>query len=299
MSMERLILKITPLSSFGTYPKGDTLFGQILAYLFLNKEDNKDILNMFNDYLDGGEPKLIISDMMPYGYVYRPILPRDCFKSSDVEGLDKKKLRKKKFITLSNLQNGNLDLCEEIDFMNDTAIVRNSINRMTFTTDDDTFSPYGEEEKVLYRELWMFILVESSIKEKTLETIIDIGKYGFGKDANIGKGVFSVEPLRECWEEIESPYYMSLSPTLLTDTNIAQSWYEPFTRFGKYGLHHSHTNPFKKPILMADSGAVVKLEKKNSFFGACLNNGTASKISHLQGYSLAIPFKIKDLTCLD
>lgn len=58
--MELLTLKIKPLSAFATLPKGDTIFGQIVAYDFLDKKD------IFKDYLQS-EPKLIISDMMPLG----------------------------------------------------------------------------------------------------------------------------------------------------------------------------------------------------------------------------------------
>ena len=36
--MELLTLKIKPLSAFATLPKGDTIFGQIVAYDFLDKK---------------------------------------------------------------------------------------------------------------------------------------------------------------------------------------------------------------------------------------------------------------------
>ncbi len=49
--MEIVTLKITPLSAFATLPKGDTLFGQILAYLNLNQKDNKKILERFETIL--------------------------------------------------------------------------------------------------------------------------------------------------------------------------------------------------------------------------------------------------------
>ena len=54
--MELLTLKVTPLSHFGTLPKGDTIFGQIVAYLFLNKDTT------FENYLNE-KPKLIVSDL--------------------------------------------------------------------------------------------------------------------------------------------------------------------------------------------------------------------------------------------
>ncbi len=291
--MEIVTLKIKPLSSFGTIPKGDTIFGQILAYLFL-KGDME-----FQNYLQK-EPKLIVSDIMPFGYIYKPVLPLDCFKKPDGQELDKKKERKKDFISIENLQNGKLYLCEKVKYFDEVATVKNSINRATFTTDVEGFAPYGLVEIQYFRELWIFILIKSSIKDKIIKTIEDIGKFGFGKDANLGKGNFEVEEINNPINyNIESDYYMSISPTILNDSNVIQSWYNPFTRFGKFGLDRAYKNAFKKPVLMADSGAVVKLKEKKEYFGTALNNGIKDKISHLQGYSIAIPFKIKDKKCLN
>ncbi len=289
--MELLTIKIKPLSPFATIPKGDTLFGQIVAYFFLNGD------NTFENYLSE-EPKLIVSDMMPLGYVYKPTLPLACFSHIDEE-TDKKKLRKRKFISLENLQKGALHLCEKVEYTDDIVSMKNSINRTTFTTEGDNFAPYGLQERVFTKELWVFMLVESEIKETVLSTLQDIGKYGFGKDGNVGKGNFEIEEMNQTIVNTDSSYYMSLSPTILKNDNIIGSWYEPFTRFGKFGLTRAHNNAFKKPALMADSAAVVKLKAPKQFFGTSINNGSEKKVSFLQGYSVAIPIGIKDDKCLN
>jgi hypothetical protein len=64
-------------------------------------------------------------------------------------------------------------------------------------------------------------------------------------------------------------------------------YYNKFNRFGKYA--NSNT-PFKKPVLMADSGAVIKLKEYRDYIGKAINNGTNKK-SFLQGYSILVPFK--------
>ncbi len=289
--MELLTLKVTPLSHFGTLPKGDTIFGQILAYLFLNKD------TIFENYLDE-EPKLIVSDMMPYGYVYKPNLPLDCFKEDEKsKELDKKDIKKRKFISLENLQSGNLHLCEKVDFLDELITIKNSINRITFTTEGSDFAPYGVDEKVFFKNLWIFLLVETSIKDKILSTIKQIGKYGFGKDGNLGKGNFDIELINTPIKSFDGEFFMSISPVILKDKNITHSWYETFTRFGKYGLNNAHANVFKTPVLMTDSATVVKLKKYKNYFGSCLNNGIEDKPSFLQGYSISVPFTIKDKLC--
>lgn len=289
--MELLTLKIKPLSAFATLPKADTIFGQIVAYDFLDKKDT------FKDYLHF-EPKLIVSDMMPLGYVNKPTLPIDCFKSPNNEEVDKKEIRKSKYISIENLQNGDFYKCEELDFDLESSVIKNSINRITFTTEGDEFAPYSEVETIYLKELWMFILVDSSIKQRVLDLLERIGKFGFGKNANIGKGTFEIEEIVTPIKQKETNYYMSLSPTILQDEKIIDSWYEPFTRFGKFSVGYKDNNCFKTPVLMAQSSAVIKSDFKNlKYFGKSLDNGFDYKTSFLQGVSIALPIVIKDEIC--
>ena len=289
--MELLTFEITPLSHFATIPKGDTIFAQIVAYLFLEGD------NTFANYLSE-KPKLIVSDMMPFGYVYKPNLPLDCFKSNEKE-IDKKDLRKRKFITLENLQNGDLDRCEKVDFLDEFITIKNSINRISFTTGGTEFAPYGVEESLFYKKLWMFILVEENIKDKIIKILQKIAKFGFGKDSSSGKGHFEIKEIETTIKDVPSDFYIGTSPTILNDENIISSWYEPYTKFGKYGLQNAHTNAFKKPVLMTDSATVVKLSEPALYFGNKVDNGIEGKPSFLQGYSIAIPFQLKDQKCLN
>jgi CRISPR-associated protein Csm4 len=284
--MKLITFKITPKSNFVTYPKGDTLFGQIVSYLYQNGS------NLFDSYLND-EPKLIVSDMMPYGYVYKPNLPLRYFNTEE-----KKELRKRKFIKITDLQNGNLSLdsCKKVDYFDEVISVKNSINRKTFTTDDENFAPYGVVELEFKRYLWMFVIVDENIQEQIVDTIKKVGLFGFGKEANIGKGQFDINIIDNPINfDIDTKYYMSISPTILKDSNIESCFYEPFTRFGKYGLNNAHSNAFKKPTLMADSAAVIQLKKPKKYFGSCTDNGIKNKPSFVQGYSISIPIGLKDI----
>jgi len=288
--MELIALKIRPLSAFSTVPKGDTLFGHIVAYDFLTGG------RIFENYLNE-KPKLIVSDMMPLGYVYRPKLPLECFVKN-IDKKDRKKWRKKEYIKIDDFLDGNFSMCEEVEFWSERQVIKNSINRVTFTTDSENFAPYENRETVFSRELWVLMLVEKEIKKRVLELIKMVGKFGFGKDTTTGKGYFEVKEIEARKIDLDSNYYMSISPVILEGEKFIQCWYEPFTRFGKFGLDKAHGNAFKKPVLMANSGAVVKSDKKIKFFGKAKNNGN-DKPSFLQGYSIALPFKIKDEKCLN
>ena len=290
--MEIVTLEITPKSAFATPPKGDTIFGQILAYLFLQGDTT------FATYLQE-EPKLIVSDMMPKGYVYRPNLPMDCFKQSKDIDIDKKKIRAAKYIKLENLQRGELYKCEKVDFMQTAVVVKNSINRQTGMTDGEDFAPYSMSEYTFGKKLWLFMMVEPDLKEKILDVLSQIGTYGFGKEASIGKGLFTLRPIDTPINmNIESNYYMCISPVVVYNQNCEAIWYEPYTKFGKYGSHNGSKNIFKKPLLMAQSGAVIRSFAQRNYFGSALDIGYQDNPSFNQGYSITLPFTIKDERCL-
>jgi len=287
--MNLITLKIKPKAYFGTYPKGDTLFGQIVSEFYLSGDRS------FDNYL-AESPRLVVSDMLPFGYFPKPILPLSCFGKN----LDKKVLRKAKFITLEALQNGEmLKGCKDVSFFDELTTVKNSINRTTFSTGEGDFAPYGVVEKNIFKELWMFVLVEESIKTKTLESIQKIGKYGYGKDTSVGRGVFECEVIDFEIPNISTKHYLSISPVIPKDENILKSFYEPITRFGKYGYHGADSRAFKKPTLLCESGSVFQLSKHSQFLGSAVNNGLENKPSYIQGYSIAIPINIKDEKCLD
>ena len=291
--MELITLEITPKSAFLTPPKGDTLFGQILSYLFFKGD------NSFANYLQEN-PKLVVSDMMPKGYVYRPNLPLDCFKSLSEVEVDKKKIRSAKYIKLQDLQNGDLHKCKKIDFMQTTVVVKNSVNRQTSMTGGEDFAPYSIVEYTFSKTLWLFMLVESTLKEKVLDILAQIGEYGFGKKSSIGKGLFCLSVIETPVKmNIDTPYHMGISPVILHKQDFDDCWYEPYTKFGKYGLQNGLSNAFKRPIIMAQSGCVVKKALQNGFFGSAVDVGSANKPSYNQGYSIAIPFMLKDEKCLD
>ncbi|MBD3807217.1 MAG: hypothetical protein IE880_00715 [Epsilonproteobacteria bacterium] len=281
--MKLIKVKITPHSSFVTFPKGDTLFGHFAYHSFLKGEET------FQNYVDD-KPKIIFSDILPDGYLYKPTLP---LKAFDVDESEKKTFRKKAWLEIESLQQGELLKAKELSFYKTEIKVRNSLNRVSFSTDDSgEFAPFSLEElSFTYQPVIYVMFDEDSFnQEQILERLNLIGKVGFGKKGSIGKGHFSAELNKEFkgFDEIESQYCITLSPTILNkQPNIQKAYYNTFNRFGK---SHSSQTPFKKPLLMADSGAVVQLEKCEPYIGRGIENGI-SRQSLVQGYSIVVPFK--------
>jgi len=285
LKMKLIKVNITPLSSFVTFPKGDTIFGHFAYHSFLKGEDT------FSNYVDE-KPKIIFSDILPNGYVYKPTLP---LKAFGVDESEKKEFRKKAWIGVENLQQGELLEAKELTFYQTQIKVRNSLNRVSFSTDDSgEFAPFSLEEiSFVYQPVIYVMFNEEVFKaEGIIERLNLMGKVGFGKKGSIGKGHFEAEidESFEGFDEVESNYYLTLSPTILNkQPNIGKAYYNTFNRFGK---SHSSQTPFKKPLLMADSGAVVKIKRREPYIGRGVDNGI-NRQSLVQGYSMVIPFEFK------
>ena len=284
--MELIKVKIIPHSSFVTFPKGDTIFGHFAYHYFLKGEDT------FSNYVNE-KPKIIFSDILPDGYLYKPTLP---LKAFGIDESEKKEFRKKSWIEISNFQNNKLQNAKELSFTKIEIKTRNSLNRVSFTTDDSgMFAPYSIEEITFLYQPVIYIMFnkDSFKKEDIIKRLNIIGKVGFGKKGSIGKGHFRAKIDKDFkgFDEVESDYYITLSPTILHKSKdiIEKAYYNTFNRFGK---SHSSKEPFKKPLLMADSGAVVKLKEKREYIGGAIDNGIKRQ-SLVQGYSIVVPFKFK------
>ena len=288
LKMKLIKVKITPHSSFVTFPKGDTIFGHFAYHTFMKDK------SVFKNYVNE-EPKIIFSDILPADYLYKPTLPLSAF---GVDESKKKEFRKKAWLKTKNLQDGALHLARACSFYKTDIRTRNSLNRVTFITGGEGFDPFSLEEITFLHQPVIYVSFNDEFfsKEQILQRLNLIGKVGFGKKGSIGKGHFKAETDESFkgFDEVESDYYLTLSPTILHKSKdvIAKAYYNTFNRFGKY---HSSSTPFKKPLLMADSGAVVKLKEKKEFIGGAIDNGIGGKQSLIQGYSIVVPFKFKGL----
>jgi CRISPR-associated protein Csm4 len=287
LKMKLIKVKITPHSSFVTFPKGDTIFGHFAYYSFLQGEEH------FKHYIDEEEPKIIFSDILPDGYLYKPTLPLSAF---GVDESEKKEFRKKSWIAIEPFKRGELLKAKELSFYKREVRVRNSLNRVTFSTGGEGFDPFSLEEMTfIYQPVIYVLFDENSFSKESIEERLNlIGQNGFGKKGSIGKGHFSAKVEEEFkeFDEVESDYYLTLSPTILNkQPNIEKAYYNTFNRFGK---SHGSSTPFKKPLLMADSGAVIKLEEKRAYIGRGIDNGIGNQ-SLVQGYSIVVPFKFEGL----
>lgn len=284
---------ITPISNFITTLKGDTIFGQ-MCWAIRYKYGEDRLIELLSNYEN--RPFLIVSDGFTKGFIPKPKLPSLLLNES-IE--DKKLNRKKVWITIDELKDSNFQMAREDSHKevnnSDTqfSVVKNSINYKTFATEGDGFDPYGENE-ISFSKKDIYFLMDNSF---TLEELIDsfklLSEMGYGKDATIGKGRFQFDSFEEVFIENKSDAYMTLSPSILSDMDFKECFYEPFTRFGKHGASLANNKPFKKPIILADTAAVVRFkdEKEFQFIGKSINSHSSNESTVHQGYSIVLPMK--------
>lgn len=285
--MQTLSVTLAPLTAFGTKPLGDTLFGQ-LCWLLREHHSEAQLTQWLDGYL-ANQPFLAVSDAMPKGYIPRPHVPLSFFEPATGADEDRKKIKKMQWLPLATLDQPFatwLDACQteqaivklwqsglpDEDKTPHSAILHNalqphnSLNRLTDTTGLNHFAPYSVEQ-------WWYppctqlevhlCFDESRIDASRLhEAFTYMGQVGFGRDANVGLGKFTLvaNQLNTLPATAQANAYLTLAPCAPQGLALQadHSFYQPFTRFGRHGSYAALSGkPFKSPILMAQTGAVL------------------------------------------
>lgn len=320
--------RLSPQSAFGTPPKGDTLFGQ-LCWAARNRFGESRLNELLDGYVQG-HPYAVVSDALPADHLPRPVLPTDWY--SDTGG-DRKVVKKRAWLPLDKFHDPVaewLTHCRTAEGLPGGNVCthpqpHNSINRATNTTGGD-FDPYTVEQhwygqkfadKSVAPEPWLdlYVLLDDArmAADELLMLLNDLGELGFGRDAGIGLGRFRVDG----WGRFDLPgqpaadAWLTLGPCAPQGLawDGARSFYQPFTRFGRHGDMGARLgNPFKSPVLLADTGAVFvpRLQAKEGstfaafFIGQGLGgDGSLSKARGLentvhQGYAPTVAIRLPE-----
>lgn len=320
--MDRLILRLTPLTAFGTPLLGDTLFGQ-LCWQIRHQLGETRLRQLLTGYTEG-QPFAVISDALPAGYLPRPTLPLSLFAT--VPNADRKQLKKRQWLPLSQIGQPLSQwlavcqseseilktLAQQQDSPLDTLSLQhpqphNSINRLTGTTGQgEGFSPYTVLQRWYAPQLplscyLLFDAAQITVSE-LLSALTAIGDSGFGRDASIGLGKFQLEVTAESWpKQANANACLTLAPCAPQglSMNSTYSFYQTFTRFGRHGDQAVFSGrPFKTPLLLARAGAILmpKHLPDQNFIGQGL--GGAGQLSKAiaetvhQGYAPWIPVNL-------
>ena len=306
--MQAYKLTLRPETAFGTPLVGDTLFGHICWGIV--EQFGEAVLSKCLQGYTEQQPFLVVSDAFPAGYLPLPTLPSAYWE----EGCetDRKKLKKRQWLPLAALQSepklwqqqakSNNDIQQNL--VSEHSQPHNSLNRQTHTTSaSGQFAPY-ESEQIWYAvgSLWevYLLLDETRLNVADLQQVIcNIGQSGYGRDASVGLGKFSITVWEktDLFEQQHSSSVWALAPCCPQNQGFdaANSFYHIHTRFGRHGnVQATAGKPFKKPVLMAQTGAVfsgVLLDKP--FIGQGVGGVSVSQPQAVQqGYAPVLQFAI-------
>lgn len=315
--------RIAPLSAFGTLPKGDTLFGQ-LCWAVRNHFGEIRLRTLLEGYA-AGYPFAVVSDAFLASHLPRPALPGHWF--AEIPGADRKEAKKRTWLPEQHfgkpIESWLTHCRKPADILGGAPLSRpqphNAIDRRTDTT-GEAFAPYAmtqhwygawdDHRKVYIKALLDIHVVLDEMRLSTgelNELFMSIGEFGFGRDASIGLGKFCVESLEETRlpAQPDANAWLTLAPCAPQglDLNPARSFYQSFTRFGRHGDVAVHTGrPFKAPVLLAQTGAVLAPHhfQARFFVGSGLGgNGSLSKAipeTVQQGYAPVVAICLPDRT---
>ena len=222
----------------------------------------KDLLEGYT----GGRPFAVVSDAFPGGHLPRPTLPAE--RLGAVDPTRRKELKRRRWLPIGALAEPArwLDRALELPEAELHPQSHNPLNRATGTTGRGGFAPYTLTQRWYCpgTTLHCHVLIdpERLTGEEIRELFADIGASGYGRDASTGLGRFDVESDGDRLSEISAAAgsWLTLVPCAPQSGGFdpAHSFYQVVTRFGRHGALAVHSgNPFKTPVLLAQTGAVL------------------------------------------
>jgi CRISPR-associated protein Csm4 len=245
---------------------------------------------------------------LPGGLVPRPELPLHLLGNVDVRR--RKELKRKAWLPVGCLAQPLVSAIGEACTWagrKTAARAHNTIRRDTGATGEGGFAPFQSAEDWFepdsLLDLHLVFDPDRLIEADLVQCVEDIGRSGFGRDASVGLGRFMVRPDRggrpsgakhpDAW--------LTLSPSVPDEGawQQAASFYRTMTRFGRHGDAAALGNPFKTPVLLADTGAFltpVTFDESRMFIGQGVGgHGRLSRSMHgtvHQGYAPVLPVTI-------
>ncbi|WP_442764117.1 type III-A CRISPR-associated RAMP protein Csm4 [Malikia spinosa] len=313
--MRVLCYTLRPLTAFGTPLAGDTLFGQ-LCWTLRHQLGHARLQALLEGYT-AGRPFAVVSDAMPSGHVPLPVLPSSAWDCSD--NTDRKALKKRRWLAVSDLARplaqwqsvARTDA--ELAPVTERAQPHNTINRQSGTTGSGPFAPYSMTQRWYTQDTRLDLHValdDSRLSEDELGAALAyIGATGFGRDASIGLGKFELVDAARLvqWPRpAGANCYLTLGPSAPQGQDfcpVRSSW-QVLTRFGRHGdAAVQGGSPFKKPLLLAQAGAVFRPETLapalaiigQGLGGELLPISAAMPQTVHQGYAPVIPIQCPEV----
>lgn len=276
--MRTYTINLSIQSYFATPLHGDTLFGQ-LCWAVLRSLGEERLQRLLENY--ASKPFAVVSDAFPAGYLPRPHAPQELLAIGNLDPVHRKALKKKQWIPLdmaaapvsqwieqAKTDSELLEQCvntKAFGLWTAQQQMHNSINRMTGTTGEAGFAPYGVQTwwaaEGLHWDVYVCLDEDQLSLDELQKLFAQLGECGYGKDASIGAGKYQVNSVSPA----NLPHHAQANALLTLAATAPQGlplkpqgcFYQPFTRYGRHGDWAVLVNPFKTPVLLARAGAIL------------------------------------------
>lgn len=287
-------------SATGTPWQADTIFGH-LCWVLVHRDGEAALKQFLQPFIDG-KPTFVISDGFPLGFLPRPITFK-VIGDDTPEGFKKnRELRKLVFLTeeeFKRVLQGDIFVPEDNGeilrkITTTRAMLKNQISRRTGTT--------GEEGNLYgFKEYWMPKVVIYGKAEENSEEFLrklfqDFGHSGYGKRKAVGYGAID----KVSFDDFEgfrvfegANSFVTLSSFVPASNDPTDGRWRLHIKYGRLGEEFAFGgNPFKKPLVMLEPGAVFFDAPVKEFYGRMVMEVSAVHSVVHYGYALPVPMKL-------
>lgn len=290
------------ISPSGTPWQSDTVIGHMAWQVAFGKCDLEidEFLLLFNEY----EPPFVISDGFPKGLLPRPLLP---IPEAPVEAKTlaeyeaTKRWQKAPYLTIEDFRavcrGEKPDGEPKPDPWKTLETLHAALDRNIGTTGAGG-ELYATQSRMLPEEIGgitFYLRAKEDWLDRVITLFHEVGKAGYGRDKSLGLGQFEVTDVTDC-DLFDMPEtadgFVSLSSYVPAETDPNNGRWKLRIKRGKLGEHAGgQGNPFKKPIIQFEPGAVFWTgERPKPWYGTVVKNVAPGMPHAVQiCYTLAVP----------
>jgi len=299
--MQDYCLHIRLLSPVGTPWHSDTIFGHLCWQVVFGAIDID--IDTFLAPFRNGEPPFILSDGFPTGLLPRPLIFKAAEKAHTMEEYARlKKLKKARYVTCKDFTRLRLGEESHDRFVDDpwrpVMLPHASPDRNTFSTDREGGFFETEAQYLDHTGgLDIYVRTVPEWQDRLAHLFQACATVGFGRDKSIGMGAFKItgfEPV-DFLDNIENTNgFINLSSMVPAKDDPTEGWFRLRTKYGKLG-EGIHGNPFKRPLLQIEPGAVFrKTGEVKPYYGRLIHDIAPGDSRVVQnGYTMVVPCRIK------
>lgn len=301
-------LTLRLLAPLGTPMQSDTLFGH-LCWQVAFGEGEQAVAAFLEPFL-AGNPPFVLSDAFPAGLLPRPLLPCKTAPQADRQQYAaRKKWEKAPFVTIQGFQDlvaGTSAAPQPV--ANPWIKLKTphaAIDRLIDTTgprDTPAGQFFHTESWALEHDnrLHLYLRDLAGCWNRPLQLLQQLSRTGFGRDKSTGCGQFVVESCQP-WDGFagcpEPDAFVSLSTFMPAPHDPSDGRWRCHVKRGYLGEHAGAGNPFKRPLVQLQPGAVFRTRQPlRPFYGRMVPQVAPGMPAAVQcGFTLAVPCRWREL----